>query len=221
MYCSQRLAVALFVLGAVAAAVARPCASEWSAAETNLLARRTLDIPVAGCITGSFARAYAVLQASNLLERIQKAYAAQLPPGERPEFEVRLAEPGHYFYVNRYDERCDIHELRRETDSNTWMRVAFHVAGERSFGRFESLIYLTVARDPRDAEKVLTYDTDVRVWPHGAVVRLFLRYMPGVELYFRKKTAEMRAIITRVFHEMVGPGGSVARRAGATSLMFA
>ncbi len=192
-----------FVLAVVAASPAQSCPREWLAAETNLLARRTLDIPVAGCITGSFARACAVLQASNLLERIQRAYAAQLPPGERPEFEVRMAEPGHYFYVNKYDERCDIHELRRETDSNTWMRVAFHVAGERNFGHFESLIYLTVARDPRDPDEVLAYDTDVRVWPHGAVVRLFLRYMPGVELYFRKKTAEMRTIITRVFLRMV------------------
>jgi hypothetical protein len=53
------------------------------------------------------------------------------------------------------------------------------------------------------AGRVYGYTTDVHVWPHGAIVRVILRCMPGVELYFRKKTADMKAIITNVFLNLV------------------
>ncbi len=171
--------------------------------EARLLKNNTLRIPVAGCITGSFTRAGAILQSSNLLEKVQQAYATQLPKGTKPEFEVKSAGAGRYYYVNKYDERCDIRELWRATDTNTWFRCAFYVSGERNFGPFESLIYMTVQRDEKSASDVLNYTTDVHVWPHGAIVRVILRYMPGVELYFRKKTADMKVIITNVFLNLV------------------
>ena len=171
--------------------------------EARLLNKNTLRIPVAGCITGSFARAGAMLQSSNLLEKVQQAYAAQLPKGTKPEFEVKSAGAGRYYYVNKYDERCDIRELWRATDTNTWFRCAFYVSGERNFGPFESLIYMTVQREEMAKTDVLNYTTDVHVWPHGAIVRVILRYMPGVEIYFRKKTADMKVIITNVFLNLV------------------
>jgi len=176
--------------------------------EARLIERHTLRIPVSGCITGSFDKAYSVLLSSNLLDKVQQAYAAQLPPGKRPEFEVWSAGQGLYYYVNKDDERCDIRELWRTTDTNTTVRCAFHVAGERTFGKFESLIYMTVSRNAEVSVEVLNYEADVRVWPHGAIVRLVLRYMPGVELYFRKKTAEMRGIISAVFIRLAGPGSA-------------
>ncbi len=117
--------------------------------EVRLLKSNTLRIPVAGCITGSFERAGAILQSSNLLEKVQQAYAAQLPKGTKPEFEVKSAGAGRYYYVNKYDERCDIRELWRATDTNTWFRFACYVSGERNFGPFESLIYMTVQREEK------------------------------------------------------------------------
>lgn len=171
--------------------------------EARLLKNNTLRIPVAGCITGSFKRASVMLQSSNLLESVQQAYAAQLPKGTKPEFEVKSAGEGVYYYVNKDNERCDIRELWRATDTNTWFRCAFYVSGERSFGLFESLIYMTVQRDEKASTDVLNYTTDVHVWPQGAVVRVILRFMPGVELYFRKKTADMKIIITNVFVSLV------------------
>lgn len=197
----------LFVVAAagVWAMTTRPAAD---ADEARLREKRTLRFPVAGSVTGAFERAYAVLVSTNALERVQQAYAAQLPEGETPEFEVMLASEGRYYYVNKDAERCDIRELWRETDTNSWFRTAFYVTGERTFGRFESLIYMDVRRgEGPEPGEVLHYTTDVRVWPHGAVVRVFLRYMPGVELYFRRKTAEMRGIVTSVFAGMMSPTG--------------
>jgi hypothetical protein len=174
--------------------------------EFRLLSLRVLRIPVAGAITGAFDKAYAVLQTSNVLERVQQAYAANLPAGQKPEFQVMSAGPGRYYYVNKDDERCDIREIWRETDSNTWFRCAFHVTGERTFGTFETLLYMTVAQQTPEA---LAYDADIRVWPHGAVIRFILRCLPGVERYFREKTAEMRTTISGVFARLAGPGAAI------------
>lgn len=175
----------------------------YDADEARLLKKNTLRIPVIGCITGSFERAGVMLQSSNLLERVQQAYAAQLPKGVQPEFEVKSAGEGRYYYVNRYAERCDIRELWRATDTNTWFCCAFYVKGERNFGPFESLIYMTVQRDDKALSDVLNYTTDVRVWPQGAIVRVVLLNMPGIELYFRKKASDMKIIITNVFLRLV------------------
>lgn len=171
--------------------------------ETRLLNKRTIRIPIAGCVTGSFAKAFAVLRETNLLDRIQSAYATQLPPGQKPEFVVHSVAPGRYYYVNKDNERCDLRELWRQTDSNGWFQVAFHVRGERAFGSFESLIYLTVAHNAAAPPDVLNYTADVRAWPHAAWARILVRVLPGVELYFRLKTAEMRGIIMRVFARLV------------------
>jgi hypothetical protein len=171
--------------------------------EKRLLEQRTIKIPIEGCVTGSFAKAYAVLQETNLLISVQQAYAAQLPPGEKPEFEVHSEVPGHYYYVNKDDERCDIRELWRQTDSNQWFEVAFHVRGERTFGPFESLIYLTLARESAATPDVLHYTADIRAWPHAMWARFLLRVLPGVECYFRMKTAEMQSLVTRIFARLV------------------
>lgn len=164
-----------------------------------MLARKTLNIPVNGVVTGSFGRACAVLRSPDLLERIQQAYVERLPAGQKPEFKVQSAGGGRYFYVNRHGERCDIRELRRELDEGRCFRAAFHVSGERWFGHFESLIYVKVEPVAEDRESHVRYDADVRVWPQGAVVRTVLRGLPGVERYFRRKTADMRSLISGVF----------------------
>jgi len=173
--------------------------------EARMLSLKTLRIPVDGCITGSFSKAYGVLQASNLLERVEQAYAMQLPAGQNPEFHVMSQGAGLYYYVNKDGERCDIREVWRRTDTNAQFSCAFYVQGERAFGRFESLIVMKVAARPDKRPEVLTYEADIRVWPHGAVVRVFLRYMPGVERYFKNKTVEMRRIIASVFTRLAGP----------------
>lgn len=174
-------------------------------AEADLLARRTLCIRVDGVVTGSFDRASAVLGSPDLLERVQRAYAERLPAGQEPEFRVQSAGGGRYFYVNRQGERCDIRELRRELEVGRGFRAAFHVAGERWFGPFESLIYVTVEPVAEARPGQVRYVADVRVWPQGALVRTVLRCMPGVERYFRRKTAEMRTLISGIFVSLAGP----------------
>ena len=186
---------------ASAALPARPASTDPD--EARILEKRTIDIPVEGCVTGTFERAFAVLGETNLLDSVQSAYAAQLPAGQQPEFVVHSTAPGLYFYVNKNSERCDIRELWRRTDSNRWFQVAFHVRGERSFGPFESLVYLTVAREDAAPPRELHYVAEVRAWPQPFWVRFLAQHLPGIECYFRMKTAEMRGIITRVFARMV------------------
>jgi len=171
--------------------------------EMRILKERTINIPIEGCVTASFERAYGVLQEANLLDKIQTTYAAQLPSGQKPPFVVHTTGKGQYFYVDKNNERCDICELWRKTDTNTWFQAAFHVSGKRPFGSFESLIYLTVARQPSASPEVLHYSADVRAWPQLSVARFLIRYLPGIDCYFRAKTSEMRGIITRVFTGIV------------------
>ena len=171
--------------------------------EVRILEEHTINIPVEGCVTGSFEKANAVLREINLLDRVQTAYAAQLPSGQKPDFVVHSTGKGQYFYVSKDDERCDIRELWRKTDTNTWFEAAFHVRGGRVCGSFESLVYLTVAREGTTDPEVLRYSADVRVWPHQAWARFLVHYLPGVESYFRLKTTEMRSIMARVFTTIV------------------
>ena len=167
--------------------------------EVRILEEHTINIPIAGCVTGSFIKANAVLREVNLLDMVQTAYASQLPSGQKPAFVVKSTGKGQYFYISKEDERCDIRELWRLTDTNTWFQAAFHIHGGQICGAFDSLVYLTVSREGVTSPEVLNYSADVRVWPHRAWARFLVRYLPGVECYFRMKTAEMRGIITRVF----------------------
>ena len=171
--------------------------------EVRILKEHTINIPIEGCVTASFERAYGVLQDATLLDKVQTTYAAPLPSGQKPPFVVHTTGQGQYFYVDKNNERCDICELWRRTDTNTWFQAAFHVRGKRAFGTFESLIYLTVARQPSATPEVLHYSADVRAWPQLSVARFLIRYLPGIDCYFRAKTSEMRGIITSVFTGMV------------------
>jgi len=170
--------------------------------EMRLLTVKTICIPVEGCITASFINVYAILQSTNLLERIQHAYEAQLPHGEKPEFTVQAEGSGRYFYINKDNERCDIREIWRATDTNTTFQCGFYVKGERSFGTFESLITVHVKQSSMAPVETLWYATDIRIRPQCALVRFFLRNLPGVEYYFRKKAAEMKKIISSVILDL-------------------
>jgi len=210
--CNLSQALASLVLGAMIEVADQPVVKAPDPDEARMLTLKTLRLPVEGCITGSFVKAYGVLQASNLLERVEQAYATQLPVGQKPEFHVMSQGAGRYYYVNKVGERCDIREVWRRTDTNTQFSCAFYVQGERAFGRFESLIIMKAAARPAMRPEMLAYEADIRVWPHGAVVRVFLRYMPGVERYFQNKTVEMRGIISGIFTRLAG---SEAEAAGA------
>ena len=74
--------------------------------ETRMIDHHTIHIAVTGCVTGQFNKAIHVLNSSNILEKIQIAYAARLPEGE---FKVEAALEGHYYYVNKHKERADVH----------------------------------------------------------------------------------------------------------------
>jgi len=172
--------------------------------EERMLRNHTIHIDVSGCVTGKFDRAIEILQSSNLLERIQVAYAALLSDGEKPEFEVYSVTNAHYFYTNKYQERSDIYEIRRGVDvADGFFEGIIYVQGERGFGMFESMITMRVRRaDSGDPDR-LTYHADVHVYPHCMALRLFLKYVPGIKRYFRNKTAEMQVIISGVFDTLL------------------
>lgn len=199
LYRQVSLGLIVFVFSAVSAVAT---SSRGDVDEMRLLTVKTICIPVEGCITASFINVYAILQSTNLLERIQQAYEAQLPHGEKPEFTVQSEGTGRYFYVNKDNERCDIRELWRATDTTTTFQCSFYVKGKRSFGTFESLIQIHVKRASSVPVETLWYATDIRIRPQCALVRFFFRNLPGIEYYFRKKAAEMKTIISSVILDL-------------------
>ena len=172
--------------------------------ESRMIDRHTIHITVSGVVTGEYGKALSILQSTNVLDRIQLAYAALLPEGVKPEFVVHSITNGHYYYVNKNKERSDIYEIRRAggVHSNLFEGVMY-VQGERSFGMFESLITMRVLPDEKAQANLLNYNADVHVYPHCMVLRIFLKCFPGVKRYFRCKTAEMQGIITGIFNHMI------------------
>jgi hypothetical protein len=174
-----------------------------------LLARRCIEVPTSGCVTGSFARLQELLARTNLLSLIQDAYARQLPPGAKPEFVVHQTGSNTFAYVNRHDEHCAIREVERRADGTQAFSAGYYVEGERFFGRFESYVHIVVSNQTDR----LRFQADVHAWPHNAVIRLLIRHVPPVERYFREKTGELSTLACRVLcdldaHEPAAPKGT-------------
>jgi len=170
----------------------------------RLLENHTIYIPVTGSVTGNFATAYNVLQSSNVLDRIDAAYTAQLKEGEKSDFAIHSTTNGHYYCINNHNERSELYDICRNggADTNYFERIMY-VQGERGFGMFESLIAMRVSRPEGDASNMLTYNADVYVYPHCMALRIFLRFFPGVKHYFRREADEMESIMTGVFDHLI------------------
>lgn len=170
----------------------------------RLLANHTIYIPITGCVTGDFITACEIFQSSNVLDRVDAAYRAQLPEGEKSDFAIHSTTNGHSYCINVNNERSEIYDIsqRGGANSNFFERVMY-VQGERNFGMFESLITMRILPAEGTAPNILTYQADVCVYPHCMALRIFLRLCPGVKRYFRREAAEMEGIMTGIFDRLL------------------
>lgn len=166
-----------------------------------LLARRCISVVSSGSVNLSFAFLQDMMANTNLLGLIQDAYARQLPPGATPEFVVNQTGSNTFAYVNRHGERCAIRETGRDVGGTNTLAVDYYVVGERSFGRFESYVHVSVSKQADD----LAFAVDVKAWPHNAFLRLLVRNLPPIERYFRDKTREMTSLTCRIVSDLRAP----------------
>ncbi len=166
------------------------------APSATLLTKHTIPVRRTGTLALAPADACALLARTNLLELVQQQYARQLPAGQSPEFVVRLTGTNTYAYVNRHGQRSEITEVGRMRLVGDGVAALFYVFGERDFGTFESLTYITVAPAPKAG--ICRYEVVVHAYPHGRVLRFITRHLGLVERYFRDKTSEMEALITKL-----------------------
>jgi len=167
--------------------------------ETRLLAADTIHISTTENILASMRETRLLLSRdTNLLEEAQSTYATLLPPGEQPEFVVRMSGPGAYYYVNRHNERSEIREVWRHVDSTNTVALSFYVKGERFFGDFESLIHLSLRES---GTNTVACRTDVYAYPHSGWLRGLL-HLPLINNYFAGKTRDMTSLFLRIVERM-------------------
>jgi hypothetical protein len=159
-----------------------------------LLSKHTIPVHRTGTLAIDPADACALLARTNLLELVQQQYARQLPAGQSPEFVVRSTGTNTYAYVNRHGHRSAVTEVGRRPLADDGFAILFYMSGERDFGLFESLAYVTVSRTSTVGH--CRYEVVVHAYPHGRVRRFIARHLGLVERYFRDKTLEMETLVT-------------------------
>lgn len=160
-----------------------------------LLSRNTIRVEAGGRIPVDFAAIVTLFSQTNLVDRIQAAYAHSLPEGRKPEFMLQPVATNMWRYANRRAEESEVHEVARlQTDSNTVV-AAYYARGRRFFGPFESITLIHVA--PANPGQT-AYIVRVHAYPHQAVSRFLARHLGIAERFFRDKTLEMEGISTRV-----------------------
>jgi hypothetical protein len=194
--------VILVIFAAPWLAVAAPaetnelqCLTAHHAPTQALLGRRTIRVAGQGTIPVDFRAALGVLMQSNLLDRVQQEYANSLPAGQTPEFTLQPLGSNAWSFVNRQNQRSEVHEVARHFAGTNALFAVFYAKGERFFGLFESL---TMIRVTPASEGQVSYTVEVRAYPHQAVSRFVIRHLGLVERFFRNKTKELEGVTARI-----------------------
>ena len=159
----------------------------------GILAKPCLHIEASGTAEADFAALLAVNARDDLLDAVQREYAAMLPEGEEPEFEVEEIAPGHYFYVNCKQQESQVTEVLRGLQPDGNLHAVYTIAAERFFGRFEALVHVRISDA---APGKVHYAAEVYAWPENTFARLFARGMHfAIESFFRRETRCMTSLV--------------------------
>ena len=188
------LCIAALALVGIARAddVARLVATNYPLAQA-VLSNNCITVSATGQVAVTWTTAQRILARPRLLDDVQRAYAASLPPGKTCGFTItpRAEATNVWHYVNKDKEPSDISEVARYGPDATCGELLFRVDGERFFGTFH--VVLALHARPEGAEKT-NYAVDVWAYPENGVVRFFVRNLGLVEHFFRKKTGEIEKI---------------------------
>ena len=167
----------------------------------KILSNKCICIEAKGKADANFAELLTVSRRPDLLEAIQREYAAMLPAGKKPEFEIQETAPGKYFYLNSKNQESHLTELMRELQSDGKIHAVYIVCGERFFGDFEALVHVAIA----DVESgKVSYVAEVYAWPENSFCRGLARGLQfAVSSFFRSKTGDMTDMFIKVCSRLV------------------
>lgn len=160
-----------------------------------VLARPCILVTTTGQLPLAYSGMARVFASPNLLGDVQREYARQLPPGQKPEFVIEQTAPGTYQYVNREGHESNIREVHRAEHEGPVTELVLHTSGRRFFGRFEAVVHVAVFPLPQNQ---LGYTAIVHAYPENGLSRFLARHLGWVERYFHSKTRDIEVLSTRL-----------------------
>lgn len=167
----------------------------------SILSNNCIRIETRGKADANFADLLAINQRPDLLQAVQHEYAAMLPEGKKPEFEIQETAPGKYFYINCKNQESHLTELMRELQPDGKIHVVYAVSGERFFGDFQALVHVVVADE---GSGKVSYDAEIYAWPESAFCRGVARGLQfAIGAFFRHQTGCMTDIFLNVCSRLI------------------
>lgn len=154
-----------------------------------------MHLVATGDVAVAYERAYAVLTDKSVLEKVADAYLRNLPAGAKTNLVISATGTNGLYVVDWKDERADVRDVWRNTDTNNFFEGGFAMNGKRYFGVFEAVMNIRAKRMP---DGQVRYRADVFIYPHNGLIRFIFSNLLSVEDYFRETMIEMSAEIKRV-----------------------
>jgi hypothetical protein len=192
--------ITLFALASGAQAVLP--GSLYAAPEVqSILSNNCIRIEASGRAGAEFTDLLTVNQRTDLLEAVQREYAAMMPEGKRPEFEVQEIAPGKYFYINDKKQESRLTELMRDLQPDGKLHIVYAIYGNRFFGEFQALVHIEVTG--AGSGKV-SYHAEVYAWPQNQFTRGVARGLRfAIESFFEGKTRYMTGLVLNICSRLV------------------
>lgn len=154
-----------------------------------LLKEKCISTETSGVVPVRFDIACSILSKPDLYQMVQDEYASSVSKDGTVDFPIITTKPGHYYYINRENQRTDIVELYRQQTETGVFDVILMASGKRFFGTYDVLIHVQVL----DAATAgVAYVADVHAFPHNGTMRFIARRFGVVERYFKKNTNEIQ-----------------------------
>lgn len=192
--------ITVFVLASGAQAVL-PVSLAASPEAQSLLTNNCIRIEASGTAAADFDDLLNVNGRADLLDAVQREYAAMQPPGKKPEFEIQQTGPGTYFYLNCKNQKSHLTELMRDLQPDGRLHAVYAVSGDRFFGPFQALVHIEI-EDSGDGK--VAYHAEVYAWPENQLVRGAARGLRfAVESFFNSKTRFMTGLVLDICSRLV------------------
>jgi hypothetical protein len=167
----------------------------------SILSNNCIRIEASGRADAEFADLLTVNQRADLLEAVQREYAAMMPDGKTPEFEIQETAPGAYFYLNEKNQESHLTELMRELQPDGKLHAVYAISGERFFGQFQALVHIAVASEDSGT---VSYEAEVYAWPENRLCRGLARGLRfAIESFFDGKTRYMTGLVLDICARLV------------------
>lgn len=170
---------------------------DWATAHVSSAMCRgsKIHLVATGDVAVAYARVYAVLMDPKILEKVASAYRRELPSGAKTNLVVTPLDTNGHYLVDWNNERADVRDLWRGTDTNNYFQGGYVMTGKRFFGSFETVMNVRVQRTKTGQA---TFRADVLIYPHNGLIRFIFNNFISVESYFRNTMTGLSAEIKRI-----------------------